>query len=180
MRHVLLALFAGALAGCHNERNPDLPAVSYSESDVPLVVDMHTSRNSLDWAGTYEGLLATADSVDIHTQLTLHQDGDFMIVTRRLVRDAAPSTGRGQFAWEPDGNTIVLDAEAGRQRFAVGEGRLLLLEIGQRQPTWDSSDSILEKTSAARRTPRTDFGEMLEDHRWRSEVAPQGTARQGP
>jgi len=61
-------------------------------------------------------------------------------VTRRLVHDAVPSFGRGQFDWEPDGNTIVLDTEGGQRRFAVGEGLLLLLEAGQTQPAWDRSD----------------------------------------
>jgi heat shock protein HslJ len=167
MRYVLLALFAGALAGCQTEMTPNLPAVPSSEPDPPLVVDLHGSRDSLDWPGMYEGLLVCANCSGIHTRLTLDKDGSFAIVTRRLVRDAVPSAGRGQFEWEPDGNTLVLDTEGGEQRFAVGEGRLQLLEAGQTQPAWDRSDTILAKSSPAWRGTRTGLGEMLEDHSWR-------------
>lgn len=166
MRYVLQALFAGALAGCQTAKTTDIPAVPSSESDPAPVVDMHTSRNSLDWWGMYEGLLVCADCAGIHAQLTLDRDGSFAIVTRRLVRDAAPSSGRGQFDWAPDGNIIVLHTEGGEQRFAVGEGRLLLLETGQTQPVWDRSDTILAQSSPAWRSTRQGLGDMLEDHRW--------------
>lgn len=166
MRYLLLALFAVALAGCQPEQTTDLPAVSSSEPDPVPVIDMHTSRNALDWAGTYEGLLVCADCAGIHTQLTLEPDGRFEIVTRRLVRDAEPASARGQFDWEAGGNIIVLDAEGGGQRFAVGEGHLLLLEAGQTQPAWNRAEATLAQSSPAWRSTQQDLGDMLEDHRW--------------
>lgn len=166
MRYLLPVLFAVALAGCQPEKTTDLPAAPASEGDPAPVIDMHTSRIALDWAGVYEGLLACADCPGIHTQLTLEPDGGFEIVQRRLVRDAEPSSARGQFEWEADGNTIALDAEGDEQRFAVGEGRLLLLETGQTQPAWDRADATLPQSSSAWRSTRQDLGEMLEDHRW--------------
>ena len=166
MRYLLLALFAVALAGYQPEKTADLLAAPSAEPDSAPVIDMHTSRIALDWAGIYEGLLACADCAGIHTQLTLEPDGRFEIVTRPLVRDAAPSSAQGQFDWEPSGNTIVLDAEGGGKRFAVGEGRLLLLETGQTQPAWDRADATLPQSSPAWRSTRQDLGDMLEDHRW--------------
>jgi uncharacterized lipoprotein NlpE involved in copper resistance len=139
MRYVLVALFTGALAGWQTDQSPRTLAVPTPEPLPALAVDIHTSRNSLDWPGVYEGLLVCADCAGIHTQLTLDGDGSFTLVTRRLVRDAVPSFEHGQFDWEPDGNTIVLDIEGGERRFAVGEGRLLLLEAGQTQPAGDRS-----------------------------------------
>jgi hypothetical protein len=75
MRHVLLALFAGALVGCQTEGTGNLPAVPSSEPDPSLVADRHVSRDSLDWRGMYEGLLACADGAGIHTRLTLDREG---------------------------------------------------------------------------------------------------------
>jgi len=167
MRYVLLALFAGVLVGWQTDQSTDTPAVPSSEPLPALAVDMHTSRDSLDWPGVYEGLLVCADCAGIHTQLKLDEDGSFTMVARRLVCGVVPSFERGQFDWEPDGKTIVVDTEGGERRFAVGEGRLLLLEAGQTQPAWDRSDTILAKSSPAWRTTRTDLSEMLEDHRWR-------------
>jgi heat shock protein HslJ len=166
MRYLLLALFAVALAGCQPEKTTELPVAPSAEADPAPVIDMHTSRIALDWAGMYEGLLVCADCAGIHTQLTLERDGRFEIVTRRLVRDAEPSSARGQFDWEAGGNIIGLDAEGDGQRFAVGEGRLLLLEAGQTQPAWDRADATLAQSSPAWRNTRQDLGDMLEDHRW--------------
>jgi heat shock protein HslJ len=128
---------------------------------------MHTSRIALDWAGTYEGLLPCADCAGVHAQLTLEPDGRFEMVTRRLVRDAGPSSARGTFAWEADGNTIVLGDGADEQRFAVGEGRVLLLETGQAQPAWDRTDATLAQSPTAGLGTRQDLDDVLEDHRWR-------------
>jgi heat shock protein HslJ len=127
---------------------------------------MHTSRIALDWAGTYEGLLGCADCAGVHTQLTLEPDGRFDRVMMRLVRDAAPSVAQGRFDWEPGGNIIVLDADANGQRFAVGEGRLLLLETGQTKPAWNRADATLAQVSPVESANRQDLGDVLEDHRW--------------
>jgi heat shock protein HslJ len=127
---------------------------------------MHTSRTSLDWAGTYEGLLPCADCAGLHLQLTLEQDDSFVLVSRRLVRGATPSRAQGQFEWAPDGNSILLDTEGDEQHFAVGEGRLLWLEVGQTQPAWGRSEAVLPQSSAAWRSTRQELGAMLEDHRW--------------
>ena len=166
MRYLLLALSAVALAACQPEQTAEVPATPVPETAPPPAVDMHTSRNSLDWAGTYEGLLPCADCAGLHMKLSLEQDGSFEIVSRRLVRDAAPSSARGQFDWGPDGNIIGLGTAGGEQRFAVGEGRLLLLEAGQTQPAWNRSEHVLPRSPAAGNGSRQGLADMLEDHRW--------------
>jgi heat shock protein HslJ len=166
MRYLILALLAAALAGCQPDKSADVPAAQPPEAAAAPVVDMHTSRIALDWTGVYEGLLACSDCAGIHTQLTLEPDGRFEIVNRRLVRDAEPTSAWGQFVWEPSGNSIALDAEGDGQRFAVGEGRLVLLDAGQTQPAWGRADATLLQSSAAWRDTRQDLGDMLVDHRW--------------
>jgi uncharacterized lipoprotein NlpE involved in copper resistance len=89
--------------------------------------DMHTSQNSLDWAGVYEGVLPCADCPGIKTRLTLARDGRYELATQYLERQAAPTSVRGQFTWLPGGTTIALDAQGSGQRFLVGEGRLVSL-----------------------------------------------------
>lgn len=166
MRYLILALFAAALAGCQPDKSTDAPAVQPPAPGAAPVVDMHTSRIALDWAGLYEGLLACPDCAGIHTQLTLEPDGRFEILTRRLVRDAEPTSAQGQFEWEPGDNRIVLDAAGDGQRFAVGEGRVVLLDAGQTQPAWGRADATLAQSSPAWREAPQDPGDMLVDHRW--------------
>ena len=172
MRTLFFAVLAVALAGCQAENNtnaePILPAqpTPPAEPAAAPVVDMHTSQNALDWAGTYEGLLSCVDCAGIHTRLTLDREGRFELVTRRLVRGAESSASAGQFRWESGGNIIMLTTEEGPQRFAVGEWRLLLLDPGQTQPAWGRSNAVLAQSNSAWRATRQDLAEMIEDHRW--------------
>lgn len=112
---VALALAVG-LWGCSSQ-----PATTAK------AVDGHNSRNSLSWAGVYEGVLPCADCPGIKTQLTLRRDGSYELVTQYLDRPLPPQTVRGQFAWNAAGGGITLDAAGGGQPFMVGEGRLLQL-----------------------------------------------------
>ena len=89
--------------------------------------DMHNSRNSLDWAGTYEGVLPCADCLGTKTWLTLSYDGSYRLVTQARGSQNAEKSVSGVFTWQPSGNAITLDERGGRQQFSVGEGRLTLL-----------------------------------------------------
>lgn len=166
MRHALAALTAGLIAGCQPQQATNAPGAPAASGEAQ-VVDMHTSRNALDWSGTYEGLLACADCAGTRMRLTLDADGGFEITTRRLVRDAADASAQGRFSWEPDGNTIALDAAGDGQRFAVGEGRIARLEPGQARAVWDRPDTVLAKSSPDAAETGTALADLLEDHRWK-------------
>src|SRR5215472_14474263 len=93
----------------------------------PQPADMHNSRNSLDWAGTYEGVLPCADCPGTRTRLTLNPDDSYQLVTLAQGSQNAERSVSGVFTWQPSGNAITLDERGGRQQFSVGEGRLTLL-----------------------------------------------------
>jgi heat shock protein HslJ/uncharacterized lipoprotein NlpE involved in copper resistance len=99
--------------------------------------DMHNSRNSLDWAGTYEGVLPCANCPGTRTRLTLNYDGSYRLVTQPQGSQSAERSVSGVFTWQPSGNAIILDERGGRQQFSVGEGRLTLLrpQGGASQPS---------------------------------------------
>ncbi len=92
------------------------------------------------------------------------QDGSFELVRRALVRGAAPASSTGQFTWQPDGNTIVLDANGGAQGFAVGEGRVIVLNSDGSRP--DAADASLLRLESVPADARTGLAGTLEDHRW--------------
>jgi heat shock protein HslJ len=166
MRSLLLALFAVALVSCQAGKTADLSAAGISETGNATQMDGHTSRTSLDWFGAYEGLMTCADCAGIHTRLTLGEDGKFELVERRLARGAEPTIARGPFGWESDGSIIVLETEAGPQRFAIGEGRLVKLEPGQSQPAWNEAAAKMAQVSPTWRDGRQTLGAVLQDHRW--------------
>lgn len=112
---IALAL-AAATAGCVPAENP------------PAVADgAHNSRNSLDWAGTYRGVLPCADCPGIETTVTLRADGTYSATSRYLERDVA-TTGEGRFTWSADGGSVSLTGEEAA-RYRVGENRLTRLAL---------------------------------------------------
>lgn len=161
MKHLSSVLILTAiLSACahEKERTPVLPAVASP-------VDSHTSRNSLDWAGVYEGVLPCADCPGIKTRLTLGSDGTFERQTQYLDRETVPRTELGQFTWQASGNVISLDANGGGQQYAVGEGRLILLNRDGTHPDPQASNRVLARV--AKQAPAGgDLSQILENHRW--------------
>jgi heat shock protein HslJ len=123
----------------------------------------HSSRSSLDWAGTYEGVLPCADCPGVRTRLTLYRDERYELTMLDLGRDGAARVVRGRFSWYPGGNAITLDGRHGGQRFAVGEGRVALLEAGA-APSWPQpAQRVLQRIAAE---PAAGVQRTLESHRW--------------
>ena len=128
-------LLAAAVAGCMPR------AETPARAGAP--VDSHNSRNSLDWAGTYEGVLPCADCPGIKMRLMLSNEGHFDLSTQYLDRQVVPQTASGRFSWNTAGNTITLDAAGSGQQFRVGEGRLLQLNHDGSAPAWNAPNRVL-------------------------------------
>lgn len=137
--------------------------------------DMHTSRDSLDWAGVYEGVLPGADRAGVKTRLTLNRDGTYERVTLPVGRQEAARTVGGRFAWQASGNAIRLDEPGGGQQFAVGEGRLLLLHPGGSSAGTPLPGAVL--TLAPKTGATEGLAQTLERYRWSLESATDGQNR---
>src|SRR5215470_5758922 len=124
--------------------------------------DMHNSRISLDWAGTYEGVLPCADCPGTKTRLTLNYDGSYRLVTQAQGSQNAEKTVSGVFTWQPSGNAITLDERGGRQQFSVGEGRLTVL-----RPEGGASQSPAANLVLTLAAPDSeDLEQQLGHYRW--------------
>lgn len=114
------------------ETNPvDNPIISSEEN-----VDMHNSRNSLDWQGKYTGILPCVDCEGIETKLTLNPDGTYLLEEIYLGTQENELTTKGNFTWSGDGGSIRLKGiEEGASTYFVGENYLLLLQPDGTRPT---------------------------------------------
>jgi len=156
---ILLGL-ATVLAACSQQKDA-------SGSSGPVTtkpVDIHTSQNSLDWAGTYEGVLPCADCPGTESRLTLNHDGSYQLVTRSQGRQDAAKTVSGSFTWQADGNAIALDERGDGQQYSVGEGRLTLLR--HEGGTAASPEANLVLTLVAPTAKSDDLAQQLESYRW--------------
>lgn len=132
MKTLVLSLVLAAALGACMPRN-----------DAALPDPAHNSRNSLDWAGVYEGITPCADCPGIRMRLTLQTDGRFELSTQYLERQVAAQTTNGRFTWNSAGSSITLDAAGAGQQFRVGEGRLLQLNRDGSAPPWDAANRVL-------------------------------------
>jgi uncharacterized lipoprotein NlpE involved in copper resistance len=157
----MLLVLTATLPACAIERSGDAPA----KPAMSAPGDAHTSRNALDWAGVYEGVLPCADCPGIETRLTLGSDGAFERQTRYLDRETTPRSARGRFSWHASGNAITLDANGGDQQYAVGEGRLVQLNRDGSRPAPHEASRVLTRVSG-QPAASASLGQILEDHRW--------------
>ena len=138
--------------------------------------DMHNSRNSLDWAGTYEGVLPCADCPGTKTRLTLNYDGSYRLVTQAQGSQNAEKSVSGVFTWQPSGNAITLDERGGRQQFSVGEGRLTVL-----RPEGGASQSPAANLVLTLAAPDSgDLAQQLGRYRWTLVLATDANNRRIP
>jgi heat shock protein HslJ/uncharacterized lipoprotein NlpE involved in copper resistance len=111
----------------------------------------HNSQNSLDWAGTYTGMIPCADCPGIIIKLTLNSDMTYSMTRTYQDREAVVSTA-GTFEWNDAGSIISLDVDEkeGFRYFQVQENRLLMLDTNGKVITGKFAESyILSQKPAA-------------------------------
>ena len=154
LRRLVLVLGLAATA-CMPRHGPDGAAPSPDPA--------HASRDSVDWAGVYEGVLPCVGCSGVRTRLVLERDERYELGTQELDREAAPRVVRGRFGWLPGGNAIALERRHGGQRVLVGEGRVALLQAGA-PPSWPQAEPwVLNRVAQA---PADEVRRTLESHRW--------------
>lgn len=117
---------------------PQAPPGAEPAAPTPAAGDEHSSRNSLDWAGTYSGVTPCADCPGILTTITLRSDGTFERKLVYLERSVEPHADSGQFAWNDAGGSVTLQQAGGDgQQYKVGENTLIHLDRGGKPITGD-------------------------------------------
>lgn len=120
----------------------------------------HTSQNSLDWYGSYAGVVPCADCAGIETFITLDKDLSYQLRTRYLGKDDRIFERQGTFVWEENGNVIYLKGlSEGPNRYHVGENLLFQLDKQGKRITGDLAENyILRKVADGNvRAPYTLF-----------------------
>lgn len=115
----VIATLALLLSGCETS--------SQTRPDEAIPDRAHNSRNALDWAGSYHGVLPCADCEGIETVVTLRQDGRYQLETRYLGVGYNHFLNTGRFFWSEDGGRVTLHADQ-EEHYRVGENRLIRLD----------------------------------------------------
>lgn len=140
MKKIFVALTLGltfTIMSCKN----DAETVKTTETTDTIKidsanVDTHNAQTSLDYEGTYEGVLPClkSDCKEIELKLQLMPEGVFVYSTKRLGIDNEELMTTGTYHFEEDGNTIVLDQIANvPNAFFISEGKIYQLDKDQKK-----------------------------------------------
>ena len=142
----LAVLLTGiAFVGCKDTKATETTETEQTATTTETetaVKDEHTSENSLDWAGTYEGILPGANS-DIKTTVVLNQDKTYAKTTIYVDKAEEKFEEKGTFTWNAEGTIVTLVAEGESTQYKVQEGSLLMLDQEGKEVTGPLADKYV-------------------------------------
>lgn len=151
------------------ESIPDESDTIASEAPLPIG---DNSRTSVDWNGTYTGIIPCADCAGIYTHIELDPDNSYNLVTQYLGKNGDPIVENGEFQWNDAGGKITLSGT--NTTYLVGENVLIQRDMDGNPITGDLADQYrIEK-----------LGYKVTDQYWRliqaggREVPIEGKANQ--
>lgn len=98
----------------------------------------HTSKNSLDYIGKYQGVLPGANS-RIETIIFLYQNNQYELNYRYLDKSEEIFIIKGYYSWNAEGNRIQLEGKTEPNVYFVSENKLIQLDIDKNFITGDLS-----------------------------------------
>jgi len=132
---VLFILFIG-MASCKSTKNTQTNEVKTTGDN---------SMTSVDWPGTYQGILPCADCEGIKTQLVLNKDLSYLLKTSYIGRGDTVYQTKGTFKWDENGSKVTL-GNSEKQIYQVGENKLFHLDKNGTRITGNLENNyIMEK-----------------------------------
>lgn len=94
-----------------------------------------TAETSLDWDGTYSGILPCRGCKGIKTILTLKQNRTYILREIRIGNSGQTYQASGRMKFDPTHRSVIrLDAEANFRGFFVGEGFMEEVDFSSGKP----------------------------------------------
>lgn len=122
-----------------------------TQSEVSNEKKITTGDNtmtSVDWDGTYFGILPCADCEGIGTLLKLNSDLSYELKIKYLGKDDNLFESRGSFGWNEHGNKITLSgSDGGSKHFFVGENFIRQLDVDGNQITGNLAEKYVLRKS---------------------------------
>ncbi|KIA98649.1 hypothetical protein OA93_09155 [Flavobacterium sp. KMS] len=106
--------------------------------DTEVTHDEHNSENSLDWSGTYKGVIPCADCEGIEQEITINEDKTFTLKETYLGKTKDNKfTETGTFTWDKDGSiiTTITNDKSRTTSYIVGERTLTQLDMDNKEIT---------------------------------------------
>ncbi|TDQ16910.1 putative lipoprotein NlpE involved in copper resistance [Algoriphagus boseongensis] len=136
------------LVEVEEEKVLEKPAADSTDSKSGATYSGDNSQTSLDWNGTYFGVLPCASCEGIETWVTLNSDGTFDLKTHYLgLNDAREEIFTGNFSWDKTGSMVSLEGLIGNYpgKYKVGENQIWHLDRDGNRISGDLADRYILK-----------------------------------
>ncbi len=151
---IAISLVSIFLVACNKAETPktdeQAPPATSTESSTEVVDSAHTAENSLDWNGTYKGVLPCADCEGIETELELNLDKTYELKETYLGKgDGKAFESKGSFTFDSKNTSIIeLDKAGDGRKYFVAEGYLKALDTEGKEITGELADKYELKKEA--------------------------------
>ena len=151
---IAISLASIFLVACNKAEKPKTeehtpPATTEATSET-VIDSEHTAENSLDWDGTYKGVLPCADCEGIETKLELNQDKTYELKETYLGKgDGKVFETKGSFQFDSNNRSVIeLDKAGDSRKYFVAEGYLKALDLEGNEITGALADKYQLKKEA--------------------------------
>jgi len=104
----------------------------------------HSPKNSLDYVGTYKGVLPCADCHGLETELTINENATFCLKTKYQGKGDKIFMQKGNFTWNKKGTIIILKGVTGSpNQYLVGKNTLTQLDMDGEKITGSSAEEYI-------------------------------------
>lgn len=104
------------------------PEASTTATDTANPPVEGNAQQSLDWNGSYKGVLPCASCEGIETVLVLNADKTYQLSEKYLGKgDEKPFESKGKFEFDQTGNVITLESTDGKRQYFVSENHVIAL-----------------------------------------------------
>jgi hypothetical protein len=133
-KSILFSLFLLTITiiSCNKEKD----ILDNEVEDITQIEAPKTAEKSLNYEGTYEGILpcVESDCKEIQLSIQLLPDHHYIYSTKKIGVDKEPLLTAGIFEFEEDGNTIVLPSIANvPNSFLIEENQIYQLNKNQQK-----------------------------------------------
>lgn len=130
-KFLLLIALASVLFSCQKQaENQPSAQDSIAKMDSLVKEAAQQARKSLDYIGTYKGIMPCADCEGLETVLCINENNTYKLQTRYLGKGDKVFEQKGTFTWDDKGIKIILnDIKNAPNQYFVGENKVTQLDL---------------------------------------------------
>ena len=141
-KNIFLIGLLSLLISC--QQQPKSNTDTKVDSIKNAVSNSHNAKNSLDYIGTYKGILPCADCDGLETEIIINENATFCLKTKYQGKGDKVFEQKGTFAWNKAGNTIVFtEIKNAPNQYFVGENKLTQLDNSGKKITGSLSTAYV-------------------------------------